>query len=175
VTAPRKKQEIIKFVKERIGAAFLIGKALALSALNFPLYAALVEIVEQGVQIRPEIQHLQRIRFGPGQITRACGGIRAQRAELNVFPPGERSRGPDGMNQFGQFLGIGERLAVIRKWQRDKASTADPATYATKDDAVRELVGRRRGGVNDGFIAVRAAQSVKPRSTVEDRSMRMMV
>jgi hypothetical protein len=79
------------------------------------------------------------------------------------------------MNQFGHLLGIGERLAVIRKWERNEATTADPTTNAAKDDAVRELVRRRRSGVNHRFIAVRAAQSVKPWSTMKHRTMRMTV
>ena len=136
MAAARKQQKIIEFIEKRIGAALFIGEILAFSALDFPLYAALMEIAEERAKIRFEIERLQRIRFAPSQIVSACGSILAQRANFNVFPSREAARGPERMHQFAHLLRSGERLAMIRKWKRNKTTTADPATNAGKYDAV---------------------------------------
>jgi hypothetical protein len=58
VTAARQQQEVIKFTEKSIGAALFIGKVLALSALNFPLYTTLMEIAKKCAEVRTEIQQL---------------------------------------------------------------------------------------------------------------------
>jgi len=136
VTAARKQQEVIKFVEKRVGAALFIGEVLALSALNFSLYTTLMEIAEERAKIRAKIEHLQTIRFAPGEIGSVCGSIRAQWTEFNILPSRETARSPEGMHQFAHLLWSGKRLAMIGKWKRNEATTTDPTTDTAKDDAV---------------------------------------
>jgi hypothetical protein len=95
-----------------------------------------MEIAKERVKIGAQIEHLQRIRFARGQIRSVCGRIWAQWTEFNILPSRETARSPQGIHQFAHLLWSGQGLAMIGKWKRNEATTADPTTNAAKDDAV---------------------------------------
>ena len=60
MAAAGQNQERVEFAKECLGPALLICQVFALGSLNFALNAALVKLLEQGLEVRAEIKNLQR-------------------------------------------------------------------------------------------------------------------
>ena len=64
---------------------------------------------------------------------------------------------------------------MVREWERNQAAAAQPTADAAENEPIEELFPRRRGGVDDGFVTVGAAQSLQPESCMEQGSMWMAV
>src|SRR5258708_14332712 len=119
--------------------------------MNFPLHAALVKVLEERSQTGTKVQYLQGEGFTLRESAASPGIIGKKRAQLDVFPLFAVTRTFEPIHYLAQVLRIGERLAVIRKGERDETVAANPTAIAAEGDSLPELLPGRLAGINDLF------------------------
>ena len=64
---------------------------------------------------------------------------------------------------------------MVRERERNQAAATQPTANAAEHHPIGEFACRRRGCVNDGLVAVSAAQRLKPLRSMEYRATRVAV
>src|SRR3954465_12008011 len=85
-----------------------------------------------------------------------------RRPELNTIPFGFRGT-------------LTQRIAMIRKWQRNEASAGEPASNVTKHPAIFQFAFGTASTISDRQVLVRLLKGLQPRSGMKDRRARMLV
>jgi hypothetical protein len=117
-----KRMKPVEVVEEFLGGSFAIAQTFAFGPQNLPLRRVLVTVAEQRVDVWPQVKLMKRVGYSR-VLQRSAEVERLQRAHLDVTP----LSAPKFLLQRNRkalriLLGIHQRLAVIREWQRYQAS-----------------------------------------------------
>lgn len=174
VAASREHQQTIELPEHVGGAADLVRHALALSAKNFPLCRALMELVEQVLGLAPQVQRMQQ-ELVRNLEARAAAEALIGRPQFDVSPLWTRTLLLKIRTKRGELIvTVQQRVAVIGEWQRDEPRSGEPASDLTEYDCVVEFGPGRAGRKCDWPISVGTRERVKPRPCVKHRGTRVV-
>jgi hypothetical protein len=108
----------------------------------------------QGIETRPKIHPMEGVGICRTEVLVKCEA-RIRRTQFDIFMPFPYSQRLDVGTERPELLGIfNERFTVIRKGQRHKPVTGQPATNDAKQQGILQFLGGRGRREGDRFIPV---------------------